>query len=88
MLRTIRQRLEDGLTCRVVSTSLIEAGVDVDFPAVYRELAGLDSIAQAAGRCNREGKRPADSSVVTYFQTENPVSVLQKVNIRAAQEAL
>ena len=88
VLRTIRQRLEDGLSCRVVSTSLIEAGVDVDFPAVYRELAGLDSIAQAAGRCNREGKRPADSSVVTYFQSENPVPVLQKVNIRAAQEAL
>ena len=84
----IRQRLEDGLTCRVVSTSLIEAGVDVDFPAVYRELAGLDSIAQAAGRCNREGKRSADSSLVTYFQSENPIPALQRVNIRAAQEAL
>ena len=88
VLGIIRQRLENGLTCRVVSTSLIEAGVDVDFPAVYRELAGLDSIAQAAGRCNREGKRPADSSLVTYFQSENPVPVLQRVNIRAAQEAL
>ena len=88
VLNTIRQRLADGLTCRVVSTSLIEAGVDVDFPAVYRELAGLDSIAQAAGRCNREGKRSADSSLVTYFQSENPVPALQRVNIRAAQEAL
>lgn len=88
VLSTIRQRLEDGLTCRVVSTSLIEAGVDVDFPAVYRELAGLDSIAQAAGRCNREGKRRADSSVVTYFQSQNSVPVLQKVNVQAAQEAL
>lgn len=57
LLREIRQRLKDGLPCRVVSTSLIEAGVDVDFPAVYRELAGLDSVLQAAGRCNREGNR-------------------------------
>ena len=88
MLETIRQRLKDGLPCRVVSTSLIEAGVDVDFPAVYREIAGLDSIAQAAGRCNREGKRPADDSIVTFFQSKNPAPLLQRVNICAAQEAL
>lgn len=55
-LREIRQRLSDGLVCRVVSTQLIEAGVDVDFPVVIRAMAGIDSIAQAAGRCNREGK--------------------------------
>lgn len=88
VLRTIRQRLRDGLTCRVVSTSLIEAGVDVDFPTVYRELAGLDSVAQAAGRCNREGKRSLDRSVVTYFRGETPVPILQRIPIRAAQEAL
>ena len=63
VLNTVRKRLKDGLPCRVVSTSLIEAGVDVDFPAVYREIAGLDSIAQAAGRCNREGKRTAQAAV-------------------------
>lgn len=55
VLDTIRVRLRAGEVCRVVSTNLIEAGVDVDFPCVYREMAGLDSIAQAAGRCNREG---------------------------------
>lgn len=68
-LKEIRQRLKDQLPCRLVATSLIEAGVDVDFPAVYRAEAGLDSIAQAAGRCNREGKRSLESSQVFVFQT-------------------
>lgn len=88
ILEIIRRRLKKGLPCRVVSTSLIEAGVDVDFPTVYREITGLDSIAQAAGRCNREGKRSAGSSVVTFFKGESPVPILQKANIQAAHEAL
>ena len=57
-LDEIRSRLKQGLTCRVVSTQLVEAGVDVDFPVVIRAVAGIDSVAQAAGRCNREGKMP------------------------------
>ena len=56
VLYDIRIRLKQGEVCRVISTQLIEAGVDIDFPTVYRSAAGLDSITQAAGRCNREGR--------------------------------
>jgi CRISPR-associated endonuclease/helicase Cas3 len=79
VLKSVHQRLENGEPCRVVSTQLIEAGVDIDFPVVYRALAGVDSIAQAAGRCNRNGRlgkgrkgevyvfRPVDDNAERYF---------------------
>jgi CRISPR-associated endonuclease/helicase Cas3 len=71
VLNEIRQALKDGEPCRLVSTSLIEAGVDIDFPRVMRAEAGLDSIAQAAGRCNRNGKQARADSIVEVFATAN-----------------
>lgn len=67
-LEKIKEKLNSGNTIRVVSTSLIEAGVDLDFPIVYRELAGLDSMIQAGGRCNREGNADPCASKVNVFQ--------------------
>ena len=88
VLEVVRRRLKAGLPCRVVSTSLIEAGVDVDFPTVFRELAGLDSILQAAGRCNRERKRAAQDSVVTVFQSETKTPDTIKINVGVAQNVM
>ena len=68
ILAEVRRRLLDGAPCRVIATSLIEAGVDIDFPRVWRAEAGLDQIAQAAGRCNREGRRDPATSLVTLFK--------------------
>ncbi|MBU3812179.1 MAG: CRISPR-associated helicase Cas3', partial [Candidatus Niameybacter stercoravium] len=56
VISQIKELLQEGMPCKVISTQLIEAGVDIDFPKVYRSLSGIDSIVQAGGRCNREGK--------------------------------
>jgi len=66
-LDEIRSALEAGEPCRVVSTQLVEAGVDIDFPTVFRAAAGIDSIAQAAGRCNREGKLRGGGKVFVFI---------------------
>ena len=87
-LKEIRKRLSEGKICRVVSTSLIEAGVDIDFPMVMREMAGLDSILQAAGRCNREGKRSPAESIVTIFLPETKPPSIFSPNIAAGQFVL
>jgi CRISPR-associated endonuclease/helicase Cas3 len=70
MFVRIKKALKNGECCRVISTQLIEAGVDIDFPVVFRASAGIDSIAQSAGRCNREGILP-EKGKVFVFTPEN-----------------
>ena len=78
VISQIKQRLKDKLPTRVISTQLVEAGVDLDFPVVYRAIAGLDSIAQAAGRCNREGLLVQGSVVVFLPLSKIPVGYLRQ----------
>lgn len=74
VIRDIRERLQarregrDKRPLRVVATQVVEAGVDIDFPVVFRALAGLDSLAQAAGRCNREGLLAQPGRVIIFVQ--------------------
>ena len=81
ILTKIKKCLAENQMCRVISTSLVEAGVDLDFPCVYREIAGLDSIIQSAGRCNREGKFSTPESFTYVFQLDNE-KTLQNQSLR------
>ena len=87
VLARVRRRLAEGLPCRLVATQLVEAGVDIDFPVVYRALAGLDSVAQAAGRCNREGKLERGELVVFRAETRPPPGLL-RIGLESAEAML
>ena len=86
VIQEIKQALSDNseTVIRVVATQLIEAGVDIDFPVVYRQEAGLDSILQAAGRCNREGKLDMATTYVFSLSVEHKLygSIIDANNAR------
>jgi CRISPR-associated endonuclease/helicase Cas3 len=90
IITDIRDRLKTGQPCRLIATSLIEAGVDLDFPIGWRAEAGLDSIIQAAGRVNREGKRPLEASTLTVFTPaeHTPSPELAKLALATRSTAL
>ena len=87
VLAKIRNKLVNGETCRVISTQLIEAGVDIDFPVVYRAMSGIDSIAQAAGRCNREGKLKIGEVFIFFPENGIPAGHLRQT-AQAAESVL
>lgn len=68
VLKEVEDRLERGLPCLLVSTQVVESGVDISFPVVYREVGPLDSIVQVAGRCNREGEQAAGRLIVVRLK--------------------
>lgn len=70
IMEKVRARLKERRACRLIATSLVEAGVDFDFQMVFRELAGIDSVIQAAGRCNREGKNKKEDCLTEVFTLE------------------
>jgi CRISPR-associated endonuclease/helicase Cas3 len=83
VIADVKSKLNAGVPVRVVSTQLLEAGVDIDFPTVYRSFSGLDSIAQAAGRCNREGRLERGDVVVFNPPKPSPSGRLLKAETAA-----
>ena len=83
VISNIKNKLKNNESVRVISTQIVEAGVDIDFPVVYRALSGLDSIAQAAGRCNRENKLEDGGNVIVF----NPPKPSPRGFLRKCEDA-
>ncbi len=83
VLAQVRENLRDGAPTRLISTSLVEAGVDIDFPLVMRAATGLDSVAQAAGRCNREGKLTTLGEVLVFTPMGDDAKAPEEIRARA-----
>lgn len=88
VIKDIKEKLKRGEPVHVISTQLVEAGVDIDFPVVYRAMAGLDSIAQAAGRCNREGKLKGEGRLVIFRTAKGAPRGIMRRATDAADEVL
>lgn len=86
IITDIKSKLTNNEIIKVISTQLVETGVDFDFPVVYKKLSGLDSMAQAAGRCNREGKLEVGN--VYFFKMKSKSDFIFKDNVRATNETI
>ena len=80
IIKMIKEKLKNNEPLCVIATSLVEAGVDLDFPVVFREISGLDSIGQAGGRCNREGKLGLGTVIVFNSPESNDFGMKDSIN--------
>lgn len=87
-LRALRRRMREGGRALVVSTQVIEAGVDLDFPATLRDLGPVDALVQVAGRCNREGTRPEARAYVVPLKDGGAARVYGAVHVHVARRLL